>query len=148
MGKANMPRSGEKAFTLIELMLVIIIIGVLAAIIVPSFAGRAEQSRKTAATTDITVGLGTALDLFEQDTGAYPTSAQGLDALIKEPEGVTNWRGPYIKKDAIPNDPWGRPYVYKSPGDHNKHSYDLSSAGRDGKEGGGDDIANFTASEK
>jgi general secretion pathway protein G len=138
-------RRGRRAgFTLVELMLVVIIIGILAAMVVPSLVGRSEQARLNAAKSDIRGTLGMQLDLFEQDTGAYPTTEQGLDALIKAPEGVSGWRGSYLKEDAVPLDPWGRAYVYKCPGDHEPLPYDLASYGRDGKEGGGDDIANYS----
>ena len=130
-------------FTLVELLLVVIIIGVLAAMVVPSLIGRSEQARVTAAMADIRAHLGTALDTFEMDTGAYPTTAQGIEALITEPDDVTGWRGPYLKATTIPLDPWGNEYVYSSPSDHEPLPYDLASYGRDGKEGGGDDIANY-----
>ena len=130
-------------FTLIELMLVVVIIGVLAAMVVPSLVGKAQSARITAAKSDIESGLALPLDLYEQDTGSYPTTAQGLLALVKQPDGVTNWKGPYLKKEQVPNDPWGRPYQYVCPGTHNKASYDLYSYGKDGKDGGGDDIANY-----
>ena len=131
-------------FTLVELMLVVIIIGILAALVVPSLVGRSEQARQNAAKSDVQGSLSTALDIFEQDTGAYPTTEQGLLALIKAPEEVPGWRGPYLKADAVPTDPWGGEYVYKAPGDHEPLPYDLASYGRDGKEGGGDDVANYT----
>lgn len=135
-------RFRRSGFTLIELMLVIIIIGVLAAMVVPSFARRAEQAKVNAARADIRGGLSTALDLFEQDTGAYPTTDQGLRALVEEPSEVSGWTGPYLKDVVVPPDPWGREYVYTSPGE--KLPYELVSYGKDGKEGGGDDIANYT----
>ncbi len=131
-------------FTLIELMLVVIIIGVLAGMVVPSLIGRSQRAKITAAKADIRVGLGLALDLFEQDTGAYPTTDQGLDALIREPDNVVGWKGPYLKEREIPLDPWGNEYVYKCPGDHDPLPYDLVSYGRDGKEGGEEDVANYS----
>ncbi len=139
----------NSAFTLIELMLVIIIIGILSATIIPQFAGRSEQARIAAATSDIEASVSTALDLFEVDNGFYPTTAQGLDALLKKPTiapVAANWSGPYIKKKAI--DPWRNPYVYVCPGAHNTSSYDLSSCGKDGVEGGGDDIYNWETEEE
>lgn len=134
----------KAAFTLIEIMLVVIIIGVLAAMVVPSFVGRAEGSRITAAKADINGGLATALSLYEQDTGSYPTTAQGLNALLAAPAGVSNWKGPYFQKNEIPLDPWGRSYVYACPGTNNTASYDLISYGKDGKDGGGDDVTNYS----
>jgi general secretion pathway protein G len=137
-------RISSAAFTLIEIMLVVIIIGVIAAMVVPSLVGRAEASRVTAAKADIMGGLATALNMYEQDTGSYPTTAQGLNALLVAPAGVSNWRGPYLQKNEIPVDPWTHGYVYTCPGGHNTGSYDLMSYGKDGKEGGGDDVANYS----
>lgn len=128
----------QRAFTLIELMLVVIIIGILAAMVIPRLTGRSEEARRSVAKTDIESNLALALDLYEMDNGAYPST---LDALRTKPTEATNWKGPYIKKK--PLDPWGRLYVYKFPGTHNPESYDLYSLGKDGQEGGGDDIVNW-----
>ncbi|MFA5005398.1 MAG: type II secretion system major pseudopilin GspG [Candidatus Omnitrophota bacterium] len=129
----------KKAFTLIELMLVVIIIGVLSAMVVPKLAGRSEQARTQAAKTDINSSIPLAVDLYEMDIGSYPES---LDNLRTRPgAGAENWRGPYLKKK--PLDPWGREYIYKFPGEHNQDSYDLSSAGNDGKPGTDDDVVNW-----
>jgi general secretion pathway protein G len=136
----------SKAFTLVELMLVVIIIGILVAMVVPRIAGRSEQARRAAAQADIDANLAIALDLYELDNGNYPTTEQGLDALIKAPTSAPvpeNWNGPYLKKRKVPLDPWGRPYKYASPGVHNTEDYDLFSLGADGVEGGGDDVANW-----
>jgi len=129
------------AFTLIELLLVLVILSVLAAVVVPKFTKRSEQARITAARTDI-ANLEVALDAFEIDTGRFPTSQNGLKALVEEPNDVQDWHGAYIKR-GVPKDPWGNPYVYKYPGDHNKDGYDLHSFGPDGQSGGGDDIVNW-----
>lgn len=135
----------RKGFTLIEIMLVVIIIGVLVAMVVPNIAGRSEQAKTTAARTDIESNLSTAIDLYHMDNSGFPSTDQGLTALVSEPTTTpapTNWNGPYLKKKKVPKDPWGRPYVYISPGVHNKESYDLSSLGADGIESK-DDITNW-----
>ncbi|MDP2939565.1 MAG: type II secretion system major pseudopilin GspG [Candidatus Omnitrophota bacterium] len=139
-------RDRKQAFTLVELMLVVIIIGILVAMVVPRIAGRSEQARRAASQADIEANLAIALDLYELDNGNYPTTEQGLDALITESSSSPvpeNWNGPYLKKRKIPHDPWGRPYKYVSPGVHNKEDYDLFSFGPDGVEGGGDDVTNW-----
>jgi general secretion pathway protein G len=140
--KRQAPRRGRGGFTLIELLLVLVILSVLAAVVVPKFTRRSEQARITAARTDI-ANLEVALDAFEIDTGRFPTSQEGIGALVEEPSDVTDWRGPYIKR-GVPKDPWGNPYVYQYPGDHNEDGYDLYSFGPDGQRGG-DDIDNWSS---
>ncbi len=126
------------AFTLIELMVVIVILGILAVIVVPRITKRPEEAKVTKAKVEI-ANLEQALELYYLDNGMYPSTEQGLEALVKKPEVGNipkNWReGGYLSKKKVPLDPWGRPYVYISPGVHNK-DYDLYSLGRDGKEGG------------
>ena len=139
--KIRNPKSKMKAFTLIELLLVMVILVVLAAVVVPKFTSRSEQARQTAAKTDIS-NLETALDAFEVDCGRFPTSDEGLRVLIEQPANVQNWRGPYIKR-GMPVDPWNNGYVYRAPGAHNASGYDLYSMGPDGREGN-DDITNWT----
>jgi len=131
----------RQAFTLIELLLVLVILGILAAIVVPKFSGRTEQARRTAAESQIAT-FGTALDAFEVDNGFYPKGRNGLNDLVVQPRDTPNWKGPYLK-GAIPNDPWQHPYIYECPGKHNPTSYDLMSAGIDGRVGGDDDITNW-----
>lgn len=128
-------------FTLIELMIVVVILAVLAAAVVPRLAGRTQQARIATAKSDIAGSVSVALDLYELDNGRYPTSEEGLNALLTKPGSVTNWNGPYLKKK--PTDPWGNEYKYACPGTHN-NDYDVYSLGPDGKEGT-DDITNWEA---
>jgi len=127
-------------FTLVELMLVVIIIGVLAAMVVPRLAGRTEQAKTARAKADI-AAIGLALDLYELDLGAYPDSLETLVAR-EPPSGMSEdeWHGPYLKK-GLPKDPWGRDYEYKKESQHHQ-DYDLSSLGPDGQPGN-DDITNW-----
>ena len=131
----------SRAFTLIELLLVLVILGILAAIVVPKFAGRTDDARNAAAKTQI-AGFSTSLDAFEVDTGSYPKGSEGLLDLVQAPREATGWKGPYMKE--IPLDPWGHPYVYVCPGRNNPSSYDIYSLGTDGREGTEDDITNWS----
>jgi general secretion pathway protein G len=140
-GVSTPRRRSRHAFTLIELLLVLVILGILAAIVVPKFSGRTEQARQTAATSQIST-FGTALDAFEVDNGYYPKGKNGLLDLVQAPRDSSTWKGPYLKSD-IPPDPWGHPYIYECPGKHNPSSYDLMSTGPDGRVGGDDDITNW-----
>jgi general secretion pathway protein G len=135
-----MKRRRQSGFTLIELLLVLVILTVLAAIVVPRLAGRAEQAKVTAARTQI-VSIEDAIKTFEVDNGRYPTSDEGLSALATAPSNLANWHGPYLEK-GIPVDPWGNAYVYRYPGTHNTTGFDLYSLGPDGREGN-DDIVNW-----
>ena len=132
----------RRGFTLIELMLVLVILAVLAAVLLPSLSGKSEKARVSAAKTDITV-IGTALDDYEQDIGHYPSSDEGIRALI-EPGNAKGWSGPYLKRNAVPKDPWGKEYIYRYPPSHNKTWPDVSSSGPDTQEGTADDIDNWT----
>lgn len=136
----------QRAFTLIELLLVLVILGILAAIVVPKFSGRTEQARQTAAQSQIAT-FGTALDAFEVDTGFYPKGKDGLLDLVQQPRDAQNWKGPYLKGE-IPQDPWGNDYVYEYPGKRNPGSYDLMSVGPDGRAGTDDDITNWQQQKK
>jgi general secretion pathway protein G len=136
----------QKGFTLIEIMVVVIISGILAALVIPQFAGRTEQAKVEAAKTQINSLFSTALDMYEADNGSYPTTEQGLQALRIQPTtdpAPKNWKGPYLKKD-VPLDPWGNAYVYAYPGTHNASGYDLYSYGKDGQDGTDDDVTNWT----
>lgn len=135
-------RSGQAGFTLIELLVVIIILGLLAGLVGPRLFGRVGQSKQAAARAQIEL-FGAALDQYRLDVGSYPQSAAGLDGLIKNP-GASNWNGPYLKKSAVPKDPWGNPYKYKCcPGDHGE--YDLWSDGADGSPGGEGENVDITS---
>ncbi|MCG8430543.1 MAG: type II secretion system major pseudopilin GspG [Candidatus Omnitrophica bacterium] len=136
-----MEKTGKiKGFTLIELMLVVIIIGALVAMVMPRLAGRGEQARVAAATADIQANIATGLKLYELDNGGFPSTDEGLNALMTKPGSALNWNGPYLEKK--PLDPWGREYKYRSPGDH-RADYDLFSTGKDGQEGTEDDVTNW-----
>ncbi len=139
-------RKKQAGFTLIEIMVVVIILSILAGIIIPRIAGRPEEARRTKAAVQIKQIEG-ALNLFKIDNGYYPDTDQGLEALVSAPtsgEEPQNYKaGGYLKK--VPNDPWGNPYAYLSPGEHG--DFDLISFGADGVEGGEDrdaDIGNWT----
>jgi general secretion pathway protein G len=129
-----------RAFTLVEIMLVVAIIGILAALVIPKIAGKSEQARETAAMADIRGGIKSALDQYNVDMGTYPSSLQDL---LSAPHNAHNWHGPYFDPPVIPSDPWGNPYLYQFPGKHNSTGYDLWSAGPDGKSGDQDDIGNW-----
>jgi len=139
-GLRSRERRARGGFTLVELLLVLAILATLAAIVIPKFAGRSEQAKVAAANTQISY-FSTALDAFEVDNGYYPKSEEGLNALVEQPKDATNWKG-YLRQE-VPNDPWGRPYVYEYPGKHNDKGYDLMSPGPDGESGNEDDITNW-----
>ena len=132
-----------KGFTLIELLLVITIISVLAAVVMPRFFGRSREARVVAARQTIVGTFGVTMDLFEQDTGRYPTTEEGLLALIQNPQ-TRNWHGPYLKSASVPLDPWRNPYKYTYPSEltGSEVIYDIISAGPDGSYGNEDDITN------
>lgn len=137
MRRTFLRKLNHKGFTMIELMVVIVILGILAAIIAPKLVGRTDEARITKAKVDIT-NLETALKLYKLDNGVYPGTEQGLQALIAPPEtgnAPRNWReGGYLEKNKVPKDPWGNDFVYLSPGVNG--DYDLSSYGADGLSGG------------
>lgn len=130
----------RRAFTLVEMLLVLVILATLAAIVIPKMAGRSKQAQVTAAKSQI-ASIETALDAFEVDNGYYPKTG-GLDILVSAPGNSPNWKGPYLKK-GVPSDPWGNPYAYDYPGKHNADGYDLMSAGPDGQIGTEDDVTNW-----
>lgn len=138
-------RESERGFTLIELMVVIVIIGILAAYIAPRFIGRTEDAKINAAKAQIR-SFETGLKLFKLDTGFYPSSDQGLDALVSKPSvGRVPERykqGGYLESVKVPNDPWGNPYLYESPGSHG-FDYEIRSLGADGLDGGEEEHADI-----
>jgi len=133
------------AFTLVEMLLVLVILATLAAIVYPKMTGRTEQAKITAAKSQI-ASISLALNSFEVDNGFYPKSG-GLNSLFEQPAEATSWRGPYLDK-GLPLDPWQNAYVYDYPAKHNANGFDLASAGPDGRPGTDDDITNWDASKK
>ena len=125
-------RRGEAGYTLIELLVVLAILGFLAAIATVQVIHYLDSAKVSTAKTEVS-NISAGLDLYKLDVGSYPTTQQGLEALIKAPEGVDNWNGPYIKKTTRLNDPWGHPYNYRSPGQYGE--FDLYSYGPKGDEG-------------
>lgn len=138
-----MKSKNNSGFTLIELMTVIIIIGILAAIVVPKFTGQAEKARMNAAKMEIR-NISMALDRYEMENGMFPTTEQGLKALMEKPTSSPvprDWTGPYLKDE--PKDPWGKLYQYRRPSQNGHPDYDLWSFGADGNDGTQDDISNW-----
>jgi general secretion pathway protein G len=119
--------------TLIEILVVLVLIGIVLGIVGGNFIGKGEKAKADAAKIEIGQ-ISQTLDLYKLEVGRYPTSQEGLQALISAPAGVANWNGPYWKKSAVPKDPWGNEYRYASPG--SKGAYEIVSLGADGKEGG------------
>jgi len=124
---------GEGGFTLIEILVVITIIAMIMSLVGPRVLNYLGESKVKAAKIQIQ-SFGSALDLFNLDTGRYPTTGEGLNALVQSPGTLPSWNGPYLKGGVLPNDPWGKAYVYRSPGEHGP--YDIMSYGSDGQEGG------------
>src|SRR5512145_2943783 len=116
--------TGQAGFTLVELLVVLAILVLLASLVAPRVIGYLGSSRTKAAKVQIQ-SLSTALELYKVDTGRYPTTSEGLRALVAAPPGVTSWNGPYLTKKEVPTDPWGRPYTYRSPGEHGP--FDIAS---------------------
>lgn len=141
------PQSNQlcAGFTLIELMMVVIIIGILGAIVLPRFVGQADKAKKAAAQLEIR-NIGMALERYEMENGAFPTIEQGLKALVEKPTSSPvprDWGGPYLKDNEVPKDPWKQSYQYRRPSQNNHPDYDLWSFGPDEKDGTEDDISNW-----
>jgi general secretion pathway protein G len=133
-------RKSEKGFTLIELIVVLVILGLLAAVVVPNITKHMATSKIQIAKIQIKELEGS-LQMFAFDVGRYPTNSEGLEALVSNPGNLESWKGPYVSK-AIPMDPWGKPYVYRNPGTHGGE-FDLLSLGVSGVEGQGEEIGNW-----
>ena len=136
--RSNIVRSG--GFTLLELLVVVAIIGLLAGYVAPRYFGQVGRSEVNAAKAQIDA-LEKALDQYRLDTGTYPSNELGLNALVTRPPNEAKWNGPYLRK-GVPLDPWGKPYLYKMPGE--KGEYDLISYGKDGQPGGTGESADLT----
>jgi general secretion pathway protein G len=135
-------RQGELGFTLVEILVVITIIGLIMGLVGPRVLNYLGESKVKAARIQIE-SFSSALDLYYLDVGRYPSSAEGLAALVQRPGGVATWNGPYLRSGVVPSDPWGHAYVYRSPGEHG--SYDIVSYGSDGQEGGSGTAADVTS---
>ena len=122
----------NKCFTLIEALIAVLVIGILAAMVLPRMSGRTEQARIIAAEVDMNTKISTALKLYKTDNNQFPTTEEGLAALVGRPPSANNWNGPYLEK--IPQDPWGQEYKYICPDEENPNTYELYSLGRDGEE--------------
>lgn len=142
MSETRRPRLRHAGFTLLELLVVMVIVGLLAGYVAPRYFGQIGKSEIKAARAQIDA-LEKALDQFRIDAGRYPTTEEGLAALVTRPGNDARWAGPYLRK-GVPQDPWGRPYVYRHPGE--RGDFDLLSYGKDGQPGGsgdGEDITNW-----
>jgi general secretion pathway protein G len=140
--RINSVRS-SRGFSLLELLVVLLLLGAFAGIFAPKIFGQAEKAKQKATKLEIDQ-IGQGLDLYKLEIGRYPTTQEGLQALMVAPSGASNWNGPYLKRNAVPKDPWSNEYKYVSPGDQNR-PYDIISFGSDGKEGGDGDGKDITS---
>ena len=137
---AGDPRKGQRGFTLLELLVVLAILGLLIGLVAPAALRQLGSAKEKIAHQSIE-RLAGVLDIYKLDVGIYPSTEQGLLALITRPSGVTRWNGPYLKGEKVPEDPWGRPFVYRSPSQRPGHEYDLLSLGPTGQPGGSGEAA-------
>jgi general secretion pathway protein G len=144
MVRSAIGRDAETGMTLIEILVVLVLIGIVLGIVGGNFIGKGEKAKADAAKIEIGQ-IGQTLDLYKLEIGRYPTTQEGLQALIAAPAGVTNWNGPYWKKSSVPKDPWGNEYKYVSPAQ--SAPYEISSLGADGKEGGEGPNKDITSSQ-
>jgi general secretion pathway protein G len=135
-------RRGERGFTLVEILVVITIIGLIMGLVGPRVLNYLTESKAKAAKIQIE-SFSSALDLFFLDAGRYPSSSEGLGALVQRPGNISGWNGPYLKGSVVPADPWGNAYIYRSPGQHG--AYDIVSFGADGQEGGAGTAGDITS---
>lgn len=137
----NNNHRAQRGFTLLELLVVLVVLGLLAGIVAPKYFSQLGRSEAKVARAQIE-GLGKALDLYRLEVGHYPNSEQGLQALVVPPSDEVRWSGPYLQKK-VPQDPWGRNYIYRQPGENSE--YDLLSMGKDGQPGGDGENAEITS---
>lgn len=142
MKRDNQLQRKDRGFSLVELMVVLIILGLLVAIVVPKASKFLKKGQTEAAKAQVQQ-LETALRSYYGDMGRYPATDEGLKALIENPDGSANWAGPYLEKNQVPKDPWKNDYIYKCPGTRKPDDFDLSSKGQDGQEETADDINNW-----
>ena len=140
------PKTGEAGFTLVELLVVLVILGLLAALAGPRVIGYLSSAKTDTAKLQIS-GFQTALDTYRLDMNGYPTSQEGLKALVAAPGNRPGWRGPYLTSTNVPLDPWGNPYVYRAPGESGR-AYDLLSLGSDGRVGGDGEAADLSSADR
>ncbi len=144
--KSNKSALGRRAFTLLEVLMVVVIIGILAALVVPNLFGTLEGAKIDTTKSTVGSGFNGMLDLYRMHMGHYPTTDEGLAALVETPDDddlAEKWRGPYLKEGAKLQDAWDQEFIYESPGQYNENSYDLSSPGPNMQEGDDDDITNW-----
>lgn len=133
--------AGDAGFTLLEILVVVAILGLLIGLVAPAVLRQLGGARVSIAKQSIE-RLGSVLDLYKLDVGSYPTTEQGLEALIRKPSGDEGWNGPYLKADTVPVDPWSHPYIYRDPSERAGHDYDLCSQGPNAGSGNGGLICN------